>query len=362
MKQFLSILFLAICAIYYVNAQEKKLVFTKTSHSFGTIAEDGGKVSHSFTFRKVSDKPLVIIRSSVSCGCTDVKFTRKPLIKDSIYNITVTFDPMNQPGPINRNIDLHLSDKSIIHLNITGNVTPRKKSTEEEYPIVLGEGVRSNGTFYSFGFAEHGKRRQSAINIINTSPKEIHLEIIPASAGCSLFKIITPPKISPEERTAINFEIDLPDNSSAYGTFDGKYDIVINGIKSRYQLSLTALAVDNRDNTPDTEYPDIELTEKFINFGVINSTSILPARKVSIINRGAFPLRIRKIEYERGFITILGESTNIIKPYSTLEIEIGLTEKCRSSFGIINDKIRFITDDPAQPLKVISTEVVVTKD
>ena len=60
-------------------AQEPAITFDETSYDFGTIAEDGGNVSHEFKFTNTGDAPLVIVTVSASCGCTKPEFDPKPI-------------------------------------------------------------------------------------------------------------------------------------------------------------------------------------------------------------------------------------------------------------------------------------------
>ena len=43
-------------------AQEPAITFEDTSHDFGTIAEDGGNVTHEFKFTNTGDAPCAHVR------------------------------------------------------------------------------------------------------------------------------------------------------------------------------------------------------------------------------------------------------------------------------------------------------------
>ncbi|MBQ3026868.1 MAG: DUF1573 domain-containing protein, partial [Alistipes sp.] len=177
MKRVIKIFVIALFTLVYGEVEAKNY-FEKNSHNFGTIAEDGGIVSHDFRLHNSSSKPLVIVSAYSSCGCTKADFSRKPVLPGSSTLIKVTFNPMNYPGTFARKIVIVTSDGALNEqLLITGTVTPRKKSLEEQYPIIMGEGVRAATNAHSFGYLEHGKMKQSAFEVVNTSERRVSLAI-----------------------------------------------------------------------------------------------------------------------------------------------------------------------------------------
>jgi len=72
-------------------AQEPAITFEDTSHDFGTIAEDGGNVTHEFKFTNTGDAPLMIVNASASCGCTRPSYPKKPVAPGKTDKIKVTY-------------------------------------------------------------------------------------------------------------------------------------------------------------------------------------------------------------------------------------------------------------------------------
>ena len=79
-------------------AQEPAITFEDTSHDFGTIAEDGGNVTHEFKFTNTGDAPLMIVNASASCGCTRPSYPKKPVAPGKTDKIKVTYVPVGRPG------------------------------------------------------------------------------------------------------------------------------------------------------------------------------------------------------------------------------------------------------------------------
>ena len=64
-------LFSMLFVVISVMAQEKKVVeFNERIHDFGTIQEEVGKVTATFTFDNQLLAPLTIKSVRASCGCT----------------------------------------------------------------------------------------------------------------------------------------------------------------------------------------------------------------------------------------------------------------------------------------------------
>ena len=73
------------------------IFFTKTVHDFGTI-KNGELVNCSFEVINKGKKPLLIQHVAAGCGCTNVKFPKKPLAPNQKGTIEVTFDSKGRMG------------------------------------------------------------------------------------------------------------------------------------------------------------------------------------------------------------------------------------------------------------------------
>ena len=91
-----------------------------TVYNFGKVTE-GDKVEYNFRFKNIGKKPLVIIHSSASCGCTVAEKPEGPVMPGEINFIKVVF---NSKGKVGHN------EKSI---TVTSNANP-------EFPTLLLEG------------------------------------------------------------------------------------------------------------------------------------------------------------------------------------------------------------------------------
>ncbi len=64
---------------------------TSTQHNFGEILK-GSEAVHIFTFKNLSDKPLVIDNVRTDCSCTASDWATTPVLPKASGQITVSFD------------------------------------------------------------------------------------------------------------------------------------------------------------------------------------------------------------------------------------------------------------------------------
>ncbi len=104
------------------------LAMGEVQHNFGDIERRGGDVQAKFAYTNIGNEPLVVISASVSCTCTKVKFSRKPLAPGKTDTLRVTYQPRKQPlGRMHRIIKIASNSaggaQSFV---ISGNVVDNK--------------------------------------------------------------------------------------------------------------------------------------------------------------------------------------------------------------------------------------------
>lgn len=128
----LSLILLGTTGLHQLLAQENntlasaspKIEFAEKEHDFGQIEENGGSVSHSFTFVNQGDAPLMLTSVRPSCGCTSPKWSRTPVKPGESGTIKATFNPSRRPGSFRKSITVATNDPKTprIILFIKGNV------------------------------------------------------------------------------------------------------------------------------------------------------------------------------------------------------------------------------------------------
>jgi len=110
-------------------AQSNDIAFAESSHDFGSIKEEAGKVSHVFSFTNKGTAPIILTDVTTSCGCTAREYTREPIAPGTQGTVTVTYNPVGRPGPFLKTITVKANKERKV-LTIKGNVVPKSKSTK----------------------------------------------------------------------------------------------------------------------------------------------------------------------------------------------------------------------------------------
>jgi hypothetical protein len=114
MKQIIFIFAAILLATNVALAQDDaaaSLSVSEESYDFGTIKEDGGKVSHTFVVKNDGTQPLVITRVIASCGCTTPDWTKEPIAPGKTGEILVSYDPQGRPGPFAKTVSIYSNGK-----------------------------------------------------------------------------------------------------------------------------------------------------------------------------------------------------------------------------------------------------------
>ena len=330
--------------------------FFENFHDFGEIAEDGGEKWFEFRFRNTSTNPIVIVSARSSCGCTKAEYSRKPIMPDSIGSIKAIFNPMNYPGAFARKITIVTSEGVVEKpLLVTGVVIPRKKSLEEEYPIIMGGGVRATANALSFGYVEHGKVSQSTFDIVNTSKRRVKIEIENPYPELEFYY---PEHIAPDERVAINFGCMLAENSTVYGSLSYTVQLIVDGEKGQYPFIINGLAIDSREENANNRSQMIAISEKSVKFGAVKCARAYIYKSLEVRNEGNRAITVRKIELESSGFKARLEGDSTIAPGEKREVVIEL-DPSRLPFGAVVERLRIVSNDPVMPVVTVRVTAIV---
>ncbi len=166
------------------SADARGLKFSRPQFNFGTIAEEGGVVSHKFEIRNEGSKPVVIYNVATSCGCTTTDYSRKPIAKGERVELGVTFDPMFRAGRFSKSIYVYTSDSAEpTELKIEGVVSPRVLAIEERYPFMLCDSLRIGTLHVDFRAVPHGRLVQQSVEFRNMSSRDRVVEFKARAGG-----------------------------------------------------------------------------------------------------------------------------------------------------------------------------------
>ena len=185
-----------------LHAQEKiseALEIDKTVHNFGDILLDSGPVSCTFTIKNTGSKPAVIYNVTSSCGCTDVAWTKEPLLPGKTGKISVTYSNDEGAYPFDKSLTAYISDiKKPVILKVRGVSVAKQKPLAESYPVHFGP-LAMKEKELKCGNLEQGNQRSNTVMVANISDKPISVDFADVSEN---LEISVSPNPIPAQGTA----------------------------------------------------------------------------------------------------------------------------------------------------------------
>ncbi|MFI3302813.1 MAG: DUF1573 domain-containing protein [Rikenellaceae bacterium] len=331
------------------------LKFSASQWNFGTIAEDGGDVSHTFEFTNATDKPIVITDIKTTCGCTTPQYSKQPIAAGAQSTIEITYDPMYRPGVFSRDITIYTSaSNDPMTIKISGDATPRKLSVERQYPYILLDGVRISSLYSPLGNVSPDSPQQGQWEVINISKERHSIDFRVKNAALSHLKIEAPSSLEAGESAVVNIRYELPAQGGVYGELNDYVDGYVDGKKSRMQIRVRGYAVDNFDPSSKKGVSRALFSENFINFGAFSRRKDNLSKRLTIENRGTESIHIRAIECPEG-VEVVSKQGMEITPKGKLNLSVNLLRE-GIELGSMVKYITFILNDPDQP--VVRVKVV----
>lgn len=191
-----------------LKAQEKisdALEIDKTVHNFGDILLDSGPVTCSFTLTNKGSKPAVIYNVSSSCGCTNVTWTKEPLMPGKSGKISVTYSNDEGAYPFDKSLTVYVSDvKKPVILKVRGVSVAKKQPLAESYPVHFGPlGMKEKE--FKCGNLEQGNQKSNAVMVANISNKPITVDFTGVSPNLSIK--VSPNPIPAQSTAEMSFTV-----------------------------------------------------------------------------------------------------------------------------------------------------------
>ena len=343
----------------FVEQQESASIkFDTQNWNFGDVEESGGNVTHIFTFTNISQRPVVVLDVSASCGCTSPSFSRKPVMPGAKGEISVVFDPINRPGKFSKGVSVRLSSNERVSLNIEGNVIPRERSVDELYPFEVGAGLRLDSNFHAFSYLGRGDEAKATIVIYNTSDKDASIELRPTKSS-GLLRVEAPQRVKTQALDKITLTYKVEEGSDRYGMLDDVFSVVVNGKESRTLISTHAIAVDKfLPIVDDMTAPSCELSKNFIKFGELKHGSRIEDSSVELVNDGEVELVVRAVEWKSSVLTCSLKAGDKLKAGEKRKIRFAY-DSSTSDYGVWVDRVSIITNDPERPMLTLRITAIV---
>ncbi len=319
---------------------------------FGTIREVDGDVSHTFTFTNRGSVPFVIQSVNVSCGCTTPVFSKEPTLPGKGGTITVTYDPANRPGPFEKTITIYSNEqRRIITLTVRGNVTPRPRTIQDDYPFHISDGLRAEWKQIPFGLVPRGHMVLKTLGIANSSQKSIRIGLATNQLPACVTARAAAEVLAPGERSEIVVTIDAR-QVGLWGRQTYRFVPIINGHLWDEPITVTAIFTEDfslRSEAEQRNAPVAEYSTLFYHFSDQEAGTQL-RYEVKVTNRGLGPLEIRSLQPSSSRIKAQPERRSIASG-DTVKLTVTVDTRGLLPGTQLSEAVGIVTNDPEKPFR-----------
>lgn len=323
-------------------AQKAQISFEATSHNFGTIAEQGGRVSHVFSFKNTGTLPLILTNVRAGCGCTTPEWSREPVAPGASGSIKVSFDPRNRPGMFTKSITVNSNASTpVVSLTIRGKVERKAAGPYDGYKESLGT-IRLSQKNINFGAIKNTQEMIKSIEIIQSGDQPATIEI-PSTNSTSV--TVETATLAKNQKGNITIRYN-PAKQNDWGFVAEKLPVSVNG-QPVGELTVTATIGEDFSyyNGNYEKAPVITLSEKNAELTDLPKNSE-QSHEFHIQNDGKSDLIIRKIKYSDNTVQVQLAKTTLKpgkKTKGTVTFKTGVSPQTTKI-------IQFTSNDPKNPI------------
>ncbi|MCF8226072.1 MAG: DUF1573 domain-containing protein [Bacteroidales bacterium] len=338
-----GVLIVMLACAGYSQTRNPGISFEKSVHDFGKIREEGGKVTYSFTFVNTGGSPLLVQNVRATCGCTAPNWTREPVPPGGSGYVAATFNPAGRPNAFTKYLYVDTnSDQPMVRLTIKGEVIPKPRSIEDEYPYTIGS-LRLKSKHLAFGNIMNTEKKDFRLEVVNGSDDQIELgfERVPDHMEINF----QPQVLKAKEKGYIVATYDATVKND-WGILIDRVNVTVNGKSERdYRLVVSANLVEDFSSLTDEDLanaPAVSVDNPEVNFGKMQQNEKFEHEFV-LTNNGKSTLFIRKIKASCGCTAVQPEKKQI-EPGESVKIKTVFNSAGKR--GNQNKTVTIITNDP----------------
>lgn len=347
-----GILFLSMATVGY--AQQPAARFETDDHDFGVVAEEGGPISHAFTFVNTGDAPLRIGQVKASCGCTTPSWSKEAIAPGDTGVVVAQYNPLNRPGTFRKSITVTSNANPATQvLYIKGVVSPKPKTPTDDYPTAMGN-LRVK--YQSLNMAK----------VLTREPITKSFEMYNDGADAILFSTIniTPPHITvdveprellPRQKGFIHVTYDATQavEQNKLGFSTDRIRLYTNEADSVKEFMVMATVEEYFEPLTEKELrkaPKISFAKKTHDFGTIAQDKVAKTA-FTFTNTGKGDLHIRSTKANCG-CTVSQLDKKVLK--SGESSTIAVTFNAQGRRGKQQKTVTVFSDDPTNPTQQLT--------
>lgn len=240
MKRYCTTIFLIIFGFLSSNAQQKiagKLEFDSITHDFGQVLLSEGPVKCTFKFKNISSSPIAIYSVTTSCGCTSVKWSRKPLLPGESGDISATYTNDEGPYPFDKTLTVQFAGISKpVLLHLRGTSCEKKLSDEVVYNKVFCKSIGLSEESFRTSNLEQGGMGTQQTTIANLTKRPVSVSFEDVTDGLQV--ILDKNPIPAKSHATATFIVESREGK--WGTNEYFATPVVGGVKADRTIAVTA--------------------------------------------------------------------------------------------------------------------------
>jgi len=336
-------------------AQElKPITFEEPSHDFGNIKEVDGAAEFDFVFKNTGTDSIKILSVKASCGCTTPAWTKENVAPGETGFIKASYNPQNRPGPFHKTLTVTTSSEQskTIVLRINGQVEPKPRTVEDDFPTLLG-GIRVKYRAFNMGKVFNNEIATKEFDVYNASDSSIVFNATtegPSYIAISFF----PETLEPKEKGKIKVTYDgakkndlgfMSDNIVFTTNEEGDDSIKSLSVYADIQEYFAPMTEEQKLNAPK-----LTIENTVHNFGSITSGDVV-STTFKITNAGKTDLNIRKTKASCG-CTVPQLATKDLKPGESVGMKVTFNTAGRKGNQI--KTVMIYSNDPLKPIQKVT--------
>lgn len=355
------LLFSAVVLTFAENA-DKVVAFESKVHDFGDIVMTDGAVTCTFTFKNISNSPIVVHNVVSSCGCTTPDWTKEPVLPGKEGVIKARFSNDQGEGAFDKTLTVYISsiDRPVV-LRLRGYSHEKEKDIKQMYDVLAGP-VGFHKSSFSLGYIDQGSAKEDHVQIVNTGKSAVEVSADGVPEGLTV--TFTPSVIPGRQFSEMHYKLDLSRiRQQIWGRQSFKFKLKINGTVQPTELKINAMVKDNFDSLTKADIakaPAIATDKSYFEFGQIRKGEVVQGA-FTIRNKGKKPLVLHAIDSQASGSVTTAPCPITVQPGKNYNLRFSFdTSKIKESGETVN-VLSIVTNDPGKPILNLFISGIITE-